>query len=279
MKRQKTIKSSVEYQGIGLHSGQKVLLRLIPAPSNTGIIFKRIEKESCKLIRATISNVVKSDREVILRENNTEIRTVEHLLAALAGCNVTNIYIELNNGEIPIGDGSSKIYIDLIKEAKVVEQGEKEEVIKIDHPLYAVEDDSQIIVLPNDELKISYLVKFNHQVVDLQYASFKINEEIFIKEIAPARTFGFLSEVESLRKKGLIKGGSLENAVVISEDKILNDHLRFEDELVRHKILDLMGDISLVGCPVVGHFIALKSGHSLNIKLAKKIVDSYKNKG
>lgn len=265
---QKTIKNKVEYRGVGLNSGKDVLLRLVPARVNTGIIFKIKEKGN---IRACVTNVVKSAREVVLRDNNIEVRTVEHILAALLGCSINNIYIELDNPEPPIGDGSSKIYVDLIKEAGVIAQEDEIKIIKIDEPMWVTEKDRQVIVLPDEEFRITYLIQHSHKVVGLQYASFNINEEIFAKEIAPARTFGFLSEVEDLRKQGLIKGGSLENAVVIGEDRIINDNLRFKDELVRHKILDLIGDISLVGCPVRGHFIALKSGHNLNIRLAKKI--------
>lgn len=265
---QKTIKNKIEYRGIGLHSGRNVLLGLAPAPANTGIIFKIKEEGD---IRACVTNVVRSAREVVLRDNNIEVRTVEHILAALSGCNINNIYIELDNPEPPIGDGSGKVYVDLIKRAGMVDQEDEVKIIKINEPIWVTEEDRQIIVLPDEEFKITYLIQHSHKIVGLQYASFNIDEEIFAKEIAPARTFGFLSEVESLRSQGLIKGGSLENAVVIGEDRILNDNLRFEDELVRHKILDLIGDISLVGCPVMGHFIALKSGHDLNIKLAKKI--------
>ncbi|MDI6785337.1 MAG: UDP-3-O-acyl-N-acetylglucosamine deacetylase [bacterium] len=270
---QKTIKNKVRYRGIGLHSGEDAFLTLLPAPVYTGIKFKIKEKGT---VKACVLNVIKSDREVVLRENGIEVRTVEHILAALSGCKIDNVYIELEGPELPIGDGSSKTYVDLIKDAEIIEQEAKKEAIKIDSPLWIEENDRQIIVLPADEFKITYLIEHNDSVIGLQYAFFSINEEMFVKEIAPARTFGFLSEVEDLRKKGLIKGGSLENAVVIGKDRILNDNLRFENELVRHKILDLIGDISLVGCSIVGHFIALKSGHDLNIKLAKKIVEKYK---
>jgi UDP-3-O-acyl N-acetylglucosamine deacetylase len=268
---QRSIKEKIEYKGVCLHSGEIAHLEILPAPLNTGIVFKI---DGVK-ISASVSNVVKSEREIILRKEGFQVRVVEHLLAAISGLGISNLYIQLDKEEVPFGDGSSKVFVDLFEEAGLVDQGEDLEKIKIKEPIWVEDRKGVIIGLPYEGFKISYLIKYPHRLINLQYASYEIDREVFVREIASARTYTFLSEVEGLRKKGLIKGGNLDNAVVIGEDRILNKKLRFKNEMVRHKILDLIGDLSLIGKPLKGHIIAIKSGHTLNIKLGEKIYLKY----
>lgn len=203
------------------------------------------------------------------------MRTVEHLLATLSALQIDNIEIWLDGDEIPIGDGSAKVFVDLLKDECII-QDKPKKICRPQKPIWVSTKDNHIVLLPSDELKITYTIDFDHPQVKTQFASFVITEEIFEKDIAPARTFGFLAEVESLYAQGLAKGGSLENAIVIGENGILNKNLRFKNELVRHKILDLIGDLTLIGTPILAHIIAVKSGHELNLKLVQKIIQGGK---
>ncbi|MDI6736349.1 MAG: UDP-3-O-acyl-N-acetylglucosamine deacetylase [bacterium] len=269
---QQTIKKELEYSGIGLHTGEQIHLVFKPATAGTGIVFVRQDLSGKPMIKACPENVNNTWRELSLKKNGVEIHTVEHLLAALSGLGIDNIEIAVNGDEIPIGDGSALPFVELLKD-EIISRNTSKKVFRPKEPLWAGSstEDKQVILLPSDEWRITYTIDFEHPVVKTQLATFVITQEVFVKEIAPARTFGFLKEVESLHARGLAKGGSLENAIVIGEDKILNDSLRFENELVRHKILDLIGDFSLIGMPILGHVIAIKSGHDLNLKLVQKM--------
>lgn len=271
--KQTTIRKELEYSGIGLHTGEQIHLVLKPTAVGTGVVFVRQDLPGKPVIEACPENVNNTLREISLKKNGVEgieVRTVEHLLAALSGLRIDNIEIAVNGDEIPIGDGSALPFVELLKD-EIVSQNTTKKVFKPKEPLWVSMEDKQVILLPGNEWKITYIIDFNHPVVKTQFATFVVTQEVFVKEIAPARTFGFLKEVESLHARGLAKGGSLENAIVIAEDRILNENLRFENELVRHKILDLIGDFSLLGMPILGHIIAIKSGHDLNLKLVQKM--------
>jgi UDP-3-O-[3-hydroxymyristoyl] N-acetylglucosamine deacetylase/3-hydroxyacyl-[acyl-carrier-protein] dehydratase len=269
----KTIEAQVSYEGTSLHSGVRTTITFKPASAGEGIKFVRTDLPERPSIKASLEYVSNSNREISLKNEHAEVRVVEHLLAALSGLEIDNITIEIDSDEVPAGDGSSLPFVKILKEAKIKNLGEERDFIKIKTPISVGEDQRTISILPDSQLKITYTIEFPHPVVKTQTATFVIDEQTFIEEIAPARTFGFLSEVKNLRQKGLIKGGSLDNAIVIGDDKILNEDLRFEDELVRHKILDLIGDFTLIGKPLKGHIIAVKAGHELNLKLARMIAE------
>jgi UDP-3-O-[3-hydroxymyristoyl] N-acetylglucosamine deacetylase/3-hydroxyacyl-[acyl-carrier-protein] dehydratase len=265
---QATIKKEVEIQGIGLHKGRKVKLSFKPAPPNTGIIFVRVDKD--KEIPAILENVSQSEREITLEKDGVRVCTVEHILSAFAGLGVDNAFVELDQDEPPVADGSSLPFCEAILEAEIEPFGIPKREISPFQPIWIKEKDRSISILPDQELRITYSIEFPYPGVGSQSASFRISSGVFMKEIAPARTFGFLEEIEPLQKRGFFKGGSLENAVVISKDGILNEEMRFEDEPVRHKILDLIGDLSLVGT-IKGHIVATRSGHTLNIEFARRM--------
>ncbi|MEW6680136.1 MAG: UDP-3-O-acyl-N-acetylglucosamine deacetylase [bacterium] len=269
---QNTINKEVSLSGIGLHTGQNITIALKPAPPNTGIVFIKDDVE----IPAKLCYVSSSYREISLKKDGREIRTIEHLLGSLFSFSITNLFIEVNGSEIPIMDGSSLPFALLIKSAGIKKQEGRMKYLSFTGPVEIKEDGRSISILPYNGFKVSYTISFSHPVVKKQSLELKIDETSFIKEIAPARTFGFLDEVNSLRQAGLIKGGSLENAIVVSDDEIINKPLRYEDEFVRHKILDLIGDLFLLGIPLKGHIIANCSGHSLNIKLARRIEEMLK---
>jgi len=262
---QRTIKKSVSYKGIALHLGKEVTLTLEPAPAGEGIVFIREDLANSPQIAARVDKVVSNMRGTSLGEGKIRIRTVEHILAALAGLAIDNIRVKVDGEEIPAADGSALPFVKLIQKAGIVEQEFPRHFLQINEPLWIEEGDKRLVVLPSPGLKITYTVDFPHSPLKSQFAEFTIDEEIFIQEIAPSRTFGFMEEVEGLKKKGLIKGGSLENAVVIDKNGVVNkEGLRFPNEPVRHKILDLIGDLYLLGQPLQAHIIAVKSGHLFN---------------
>ncbi|MBI4683878.1 MAG: UDP-3-O-acyl-N-acetylglucosamine deacetylase [Nitrospirae bacterium] len=273
MRLQRTIKQAVSFEGIGLHTGNRVIVKLKPAPRDTGIVFYRNDKNV--IIRANIASVTDTAFATSLGSNGTRIKTVEHILAALSGLGIDNLIIEINGSEIPILDGSSTELIDIILKGGIAKQGKKQPYMRIIKPVIFEDGHAEIAALPYEGRKLTYRIQFNHHLLGEQQLSIDLNEENFIKEVAPARTFGFLKDVEYLRANGLAKGGSLDNAVILGEDGVMNKSgLRFKDEFVRHKILDFIGDISLIGCPVFGHIVANKAGHSSNIKFTKKLLAS-----
>lgn len=269
-KIQQTIKKELEYSGMGLHTGEQIHLVLKPAPVDTGISFVREDLLDKPRIKVCLKNVNKISRELSLKDNEVEVRTVEHLLATLTALGIDNVEIVMDNCEVPIGDGSAMHFVELLKD-EIISQDKPKKVFSPKTPFWVSLKDKHIVLLPSDEFRITYTIDFDHKIVKTQFASFVITKEVFEKEIAPARTFGFLEEVEALYAQGLAKGGSIENAIVIGEDRILNDNLRFDNELIRHKILDLIGDFTLMGMPILGHIIVVKSGHELNIKLLQKL--------
>ncbi|MCX7918158.1 MAG: UDP-3-O-acyl-N-acetylglucosamine deacetylase [bacterium] len=272
MEKQRTIRQSVVYSGIGLHTGNETTVTFHPAPENYGVRFVRTDLDHAPEIPCDIDHVIDITRGTTLGTDSVKVHTVEHILAAVAGLSIDNLRIEVNANEPPVGDGSSIPFVEKLLEVGIVEQSAPKRYFQLKEPLWLTfSDDVYLVMLPADELKITYTVSYQHPLLKSQFASFVINNGIFTTEIAPARTFCFLHEVEALRQQGLIKGGNLNNAVVIGEDTILNDSLRFENEFVRHKILDLIGDLYLLGQPIKGHVIVVKSGHASNVKLVQRL--------
>lgn len=283
MEWQKTIKESVSYRGVGLHLGKEVRVTLEPAPPDQGVVFVREDLPNRPGVKATVSKVVNNERGTTIGEGEVKITTVEHILAALCGMGVDNITINMNGQEFPAGDGSALPWVELIQVAGVVSQDVPRKFFRIKRSFWMQDNGRELVVLPHPEFKITYMVNFPQSPLNSQFAEFIINKDNFIKEIAPSRTFGFMREVEYLKKKGLIQGGSLKNAVVIDDKGIINkEGLRFSNEPVRHKILDLIGDLYLIGRPLKAHVMAVKAGHLFNVRLAKelsKLVEKEENNG
>lgn len=272
MLQQQTLKEPVGYSGVGLHSGNKVNMTLLPAPPNTGIRFRRVDLDGKPEIEAKVDNVSDTTRSTTLSKGNAKIHTVEHLMAAFAGLNIDNAIVELDSNEPPIGDGSARVYCQLIEKAGVVLQPEPRAPFNVSAPFEFQLGDSIMSVFPHDRLKIT-CTSADKQGRFTQFYSVELSPETFKKEIAHARTFCFYEEIEYLIKNGLIKGGSLENAIVIRDDAVLTtEPLRYPEEFVRHKILDIIGDIALVGRPINAHIIAVRPSHTANCELARRIV-------
>ncbi|MCE5195220.1 MAG: UDP-3-O-acyl-N-acetylglucosamine deacetylase [Nitrospiraceae bacterium] len=273
MRLQRTIKQEITFDGIGLHTGNHVAVKLKPAPRDTGIIFQRTDKNV--MVRASVFSVSDTAFATTLGSNGTRIKTVEHILAAAAGLGIDNLMIELSGSEVPILDGSSTGLIDIMLKAGIAKQGKKRPYIKILKPVILEDGNSEIAAFPYEGRKITFRIHFNHTLLGEQTMTIELNEENFVKELAPARTFGFMRDVEHLRANGLAKGGSYDNAVILGDEGVLNKTgLRFNNEFVRHKILDLIGDISLIGYPIYGHIVANKAGHSTNVKFVKKLLSA-----
>ncbi len=268
---QRTLKRSISCAGIGLHSGRKVSLSLKPAAAGTGIRFRRTDLGGIEIpARATHVGAVAYATQ--LREGDATVETVEHLLAALAASRIDNAIIELNSREVPIMDGSSAPFIYLVQEAGIKALAEPRKYLKLVRPVTLSKGDKQIALYPADEFKVTYTIGFDHPLLRHQSRVMTVTEHSFAEEIAPARTFTFLKEVEMLRQNGLALGGSLDNAIVIGDTGVLNSSLRFDDEFVRHKILDLVGDLSLVGHPIVAHAVVHRGGHALHTAMASRLL-------
>jgi UDP-3-O-[3-hydroxymyristoyl] N-acetylglucosamine deacetylase len=261
----------VHCAGIGLHSGQKVTLSLKPAPADYGIRFQRADLGGVE-IPAHVSHLGgRQQLQTGLVSNNASVETVEHLLAALRSLGIDNVCVELNHAEVPIMDGSSAPWVYLIQDAGVKELNVARRVIEVLRQIQVQQGDKRIALYPADRFKVSYTISFDHPLLRHQQKTMELDEQVFVDEIAPARTFGFLKEVEMLRQKGLALGGSLENAVVLGETGVLNP-LRFDDEFVRHKILDVIGDLALVGHPIQGHLVVHRGGHALHTAFAAELL-------
>ncbi len=271
METQKTVAKEASFSGIGLHTGNLTTITFRPAPPNSGITFYRIDQPGRPGIKADIDHVVDVSRGTTIGVGSLKVHTVEHVLAAAAGLGIDNLDIEVDANEIPVGDGSALPFLTALKRAGVVDQDVERRLVRIKQPVYYKNDDVTLSILPSDDLRLTMTIAYDHPAVGAQYGSFVITPETFEREIAPARTFCFLREVKMLQEQGLIKGGSLENAVVIGDEAILNDELRFPDEFVRHKILDLFGDLYLLGWPVRGHVIGVKSGHAMHVNFSRQI--------
>jgi UDP-3-O-[3-hydroxymyristoyl] N-acetylglucosamine deacetylase len=271
---QRTIKNSISCEGIGLHSGKPVKMTFKPAPAGNGIVFIRTDLGYLE-IDALSANTAATNFATTLSRDGASVATVEHVLAAFSGLNIDNVCVELDASEVPIMDGSAAAFVRLIADAGVQIQDALQPVLKVIRPIFVREGNKQLAIWPAETPSVSYFIDFNHPMLKEQSLQYQPSEESFLREVSDARTFGFLSDVQMLRANGLAKGGSMDNAVILGEDSVLNtDGLRYKDEFVRHKILDLIGDLSLVGMPVIGHVVAHKSGHGLNAQLVTKLVNS-----
>lgn len=260
---------------MGLHTGLEVKMTFCPAKEDTGIVFQRTDLPGHPIIPAKIEYVQDTSRSTSIGIGNVRIHTVEHVLAALYAYNIDNLIIQVSSAEPPVGDGSSMPFVEMIESAKVKPQNAMKEVIKLLLPLYFSKGEIHLVAIPSDEYRVSYTLHYpQSKAIKCQYISLPINQTTFKEEIASSRTFALYEEVSQLMDRGLIKGGSLENAVVIKDDVIFSkEGLRFQDEMVRHKILDLVGDLSLVGSPILAHVIAVRSGHSANTAFAQEIIN------
>lgn len=262
----------MSFSGIGLHSGNKVEMTFLPAPPNAGLRFRRVDLEGRPEVEAHVENVAETARSTTLAKGNLKIHTVEHVLAALTGSDIDNAVVELDANEPPVGDGSSRQYLRMIEEAGAQPQNEAREPYAVTAPLRVEVGDALITVLPDDRFRVS-CTSADKQGRFTQFFSTEVTPKSWARDLAHARTFCFFEEIEFLIKNGLIKGGSLENAVVIRDDAVLTtEPLRYPEEFVRHKILDIIGDLTLTGRPLLGHVIALKTSHAANCELARQIV-------
>ncbi len=272
MIRQKTLAKPIETSGIGLHTGVAVNLKLKPAPENTGYIFVRTDLDDFE-IPASVEYISHCSYATTLLRRGVLLSTCEHLLAALRGTGVDNCFIELDNIEIPIMDGSSEEFVDLIERSGVKEQNSPRRFLKIKETVVFEQGDRKMSIEPSDDYEIECTIEFPHPFISRQNFNFTLTDGSFGREIASARTFGFTTEIEMLRKANLALGGSLDNAIVLSPDGMLNQQpLRFADEFVRHKTLDIIGDFALLGMPFIGRIKAEKSGHSVHASLMSKLL-------
>ena len=274
LKKQKTIKEQIVINGVGLHKGSNIQMILKPALANEGITFIRVDLSKHPLIKVIPGNIIhniKEPRCTVLGQDKILIHTVEHLMSALCGLEINNLIIEINGDEIPGLDGSALEFVKAIEKIGVVEQEAQALNFRIQEPIGVCSNDASVWVFPSPEFKVSYAMHYQHFFLRSQFFSAVINKNIFRSEIAPCRTFCLEAEADELRRRGLGKGATYQNTLVVGKDGIKDNELRFEDEFARHKALDLIGDLYLLGRPILGHVFAVKSGHTLNIELVKKI--------
>ena len=272
MSHQNTIARPVSTEGIGLHTGVPVHVRLLPAPGGTGLVFKRVDLDGF-LIKAAAKNVARVSYATSLMRKGVLISTTEHLLSALAASGVDNALIEIDNLEVPIMDGSALPFMKLIQEAGLKPLRAARTWAKIVKPVEISDGLKRIAVYPDEDFKITYRIAFDHPLIGVQERSFSMNQAGYERAIAPARTFGFIDEVEMLRQSGLVRGGSLENAIVLTRTGVMNpEGLRFPDEFCRHKILDLVGDLVMLGRPLIGHVVADRAGHAMHNALVGRLL-------
>ena len=269
--QRKTIKSKVSITGIGLHSGIYTRVALHPAPAGSGITFVRADLDGLR-IPALQASTTALDYATTVGKDDVQVGTVEHLLAAIVAYGVTDIDIHIDGPEVPIIDGSALPFMHLIDAAGVRELAADLPVLRIKQPIEIVEGDKSIRITPSNRLVIKYRIDFDHPAIGRQAFHFDFRDDNFLRKIAPARTFGFMRDVEKLRAVGLARGGSVENAIVLDDRAVVNGPLRFRDEFVRHKILDLVGDLALVGRPIIGEISAHRGGHALHSRFVEKIV-------
>src|SRR3990172_10305363 len=275
MIKQRTLKNAIRATGVGLHTGKKVLLTLRPALPDSGVIFRRVDLDTPAEIRACPENVGDTRLSTTLVKGKVRIATVEHLLSALAGFGIDNAYVDLSASEVPIMDGSAGPFVFLIQSAGVVEQNAPKHFIRIKEKVRVTDKDKWAMFEPFNGFKVGFTIQFDHPIFNDKNSQAEIDFSTtsFVKEVSRARTFGFMRDVGLLREKNLILGGSLDNAVVVDEYRVLNeDGLRYEDEFVKHKILDAIGDLYLLGHSLIGEFTGFKSGHDLNNKLLRELL-------
>jgi UDP-3-O-[3-hydroxymyristoyl] N-acetylglucosamine deacetylase len=275
MIKQRTLKNAIRATGVGLHSGKKVYLTLRPAPVDTGVVFRRVDLADPQEIKASPDNVGDTRLSTTLTQNGASISTVEHLLSAFAGLGIDNAFVDVSAEEVPIMDGSAGPFVFLIQSAGIEEQNAAKKFIRIRKPVLVEEEEKRAAFEPFEGFKVSFSIDFDHPVFEerTSSATMDFSSISFVKEISRARTFGFLRDIEMLRKNKLALGGSMDNAIVVDDYRVLNeDGLRYEDEFVKHKILDAIGDLYLLGHSLIGAFTGHKSGHALNNKLLKSLL-------
>ena len=275
MIKQRTLKNVIRATGVGLHTGEKVYLTLRPASSDTGIVFRRIDLADPVEIRACPENVSDTRLSTTLECNGARVSTVEHLMSAFAGLGIDNAYVDLTAAEVPIMDGSAGPFVFLVQSAGIAEQTAPKRFMRIKQEVRVEEGDKWACFQPFEGFKVSFAIEFDHPTFrnSTQNATVDFSTTSFVKEVSRARTFGFMGDLEALRAVGLARGGGLDNAIVMDDYRILNDDgLRYEDEFVKHKVLDAIGDLYLLGHPLIGAFSAHKSGHSLNNRLLRELV-------
>lgn len=275
MIRQRTLKNVIRATGVGLHTGEKVYLTLRPAPVDAGVIFRRVDLNPPVEVKANAENVGDTTLSSTLVHGDVRISTVEHLLSAMAGLGIDNAYVDLSAAEVPIMDGSAGPFVFLIQSAGIVEQDAPKRFIRIKKPVSVEEDDKWVKFEPFNGFKVSLSIDFDHPVFTgrSQLSEIDFSTTSFVKEVSRARTFGFMSQLESLRTRNLALGGSLDNAIVVDDYRILNeDGLRYEDEFVKHKVLDAIGDLYLLGHSLIGAFSGHKSGHAMNNRLLRTLL-------
>jgi UDP-3-O-[3-hydroxymyristoyl] N-acetylglucosamine deacetylase len=268
---EQTIRSDVEFTGVGLHSGAPVNLRILPAPAGSGILFRRVDLDGF-IVEAVSRNVAKVSYATSLMKKSVLISTTEHLLSAFVGCGIDNAIVELDNLELPILDGSSLPYVEKFLEVGVRRQRRKRVYLKMIKEVELREGDKFIAVYPADSYSVSYSINFPHPLIGLEAYEVELTNGSYIRDIAAARTFGFLHEAEKMRNMGLIRGASEANAIVLTKDGVANGPLRFPDEFVRHKVLDLIGDLALLGHQVLGRVVADRAGHAMHTALVSRIL-------
>ena len=268
--RQQTVAEDISCAGIGLHSGKKVKLTIKPTLPNSGITFERLDISPDCSVKASFDNVIATNMATTIGFNGYSISTIEHLMAAFFGMGIDNALVQIDGEEVPIMDGSSAPFVFLLKNAGVTVQDNTKRFLLVKRPVKIQDGNRSVHLYPANELKITYKIDFDHPLIKDQAYEISFSESTFIQEISKARTFGFLKDVQTLKNNGLARGGSLDNAIVMDEFKVLNeDGLRYRNEFVRHKILDFIGDLAILGPIIIGHFVVERSGHSLNQKLLK----------
>ena len=272
---QRTLAKRVSITGIGIHSGKKVTLVLHPAEANTGIRFRRTDLENVPSIRASVKTVGATENNTTLGDGENSVHTVEHLLSVLYGLGIDNVLCEIDGPEVPIMDGSGASFVYILKETGITNLGASKKFFLVLKPVRVQVGDKWAEIRPDSSLSIESTIVFSHPVIQSQKINFRFSCEDFINNISRARTFGLLKDVDKLKRRGLAKGGSLDNCIVLDDFKVLNpEGLRFEDEFIRHKVLDVIGDISLLGHDIAGKIITYKSGHNLHNLLCKKLLDT-----
>ncbi len=275
MVKQRTLKSSVSVTGVGLHSGEKVTLSLRPGPINSGVMFRRVDVKPVEEIFARAHLVHDTRLSTCMEQNGVRIATIEHLMSALAGLGIDNVVVEMDGAEVPIMDGSAGTFIFLLQSAGIVEQSAPKKFIRIKKTVEVKQGDKWVKFEPYHGYKLTFTINFAHPVFanTKQHVTLDLDEHAYVRDISRARTFGFMQDVEYMRSQGLALGGSLDNAIVMDEYHVLNaDGLRFEDEFVKHKVLDAIGDLYLLGHPIIGAFSGFKSGHALNNALLRELL-------
>jgi UDP-3-O-[3-hydroxymyristoyl] N-acetylglucosamine deacetylase len=278
MINQRTLKNVIRATGVGIHTGEKVFMTLRPAAVNSGIVFRRTDLDPVVEVPAFATNVGDTSMNTTLEHDGIKVSTVEHLMSAFAGLGIDNAYVDLSNGEVPIMDGSAGPFVFLIQSAGIEQQTAAKRFIRIREPVEVNLDDKWARFDPHDGFRVSFKIDFNHPVFKSHqsFASVDFSTTSFLKEIARARTFGFMRDIEMLRERNLVLGGSMDNAVVLDDYRVLNeDGLRYEDEFVKHKVLDAIGDLYLLGHALIGAFSGYKSGHELNNMLLRELLDRH----